>query len=111
MKIFYCPKCNTYEENFKFENLKQERELTTWINPRDGYGMIIKHIMCPSCGNVLSGIMEARSNDRDEVSYLKGTIEMYNKESKDGGMINDGELKWLIDDIKRRKGLRKIEEE
>ena len=104
-KIFYCPKCDTYEENFKFDNPKQERELTTWINIRDSWGVPIRHIICPICGNVLAGVMDLRYKNEDEIWYLKETISMYNKESKDGGYIEDDKLEWLINDIKMKKGI------
>jgi len=103
--IFYCPKCGKYEENFKFENPKQEKELTTWVNPRDGHGMMIRHIICPNCGNVLSGIIHIRELDEDGIWYSKTIIDQYNKERKDGGYITDGKLEWLINDIKSRKGI------
>lgn len=103
--IFYCPKCGKYEEDFKFESPKQERQLTTWTNPRDGVGFMIQHIICPSCENVLAGIMRVRGNSQDEIWYCKETISMYNKESKYGGYIADGKLDWLINDIKSKKGI------
>jgi uncharacterized Zn finger protein (UPF0148 family) len=104
--IFYCPVCNTYEENFKFENPKQERELTTWLNIRDGYGRPIRHIICPTCGNVLAGVMDVIKFTEDDIWYAKITIDKYNKESKDGGYIADGKLEWLINDIKSKKGIK-----
>jgi len=104
MKVFYCPKCGKYEEHFKFKSIKEEKHLTTWINPRDGYGMIIHHIICTNCGNVLSGIMNIREKSVDEW-YIKETISMYNRERKDNGYIENGKLEWLINDIKNKKGI------
>lgn len=102
-QIFYCPKCNSIDENFRFKSNQEERDLTTWVNPRDGYGMMIRHIICPHCGNILSGIMLTRTGDGNEVDYIKSIIDEYNKETKDGGYISDGQLEKLINTIKKNK--------
>ena len=70
MKMFYCPKCDKLEINFKFKNLNEERELHTFSNIRDGWGMPINHIICRNCGNLLAGVMTLRENDKDEIELL-----------------------------------------
>ena len=106
MKMFYCPKCDKLEINFKFKNLNEERELHTLSNPRDGWGMPINHIICRNCGNLLAGVMTLRKNDKDEIEYLKEVITLYNKEHKDGGFISDGKLEVLISNIKKQKRMK-----
>lgn len=100
MSIFYCPNCKSIDKNFKFKNYQEERELTTWVNIRDGWGRPIKHIICPKCGFVLSGVM----NISDE-EYVISLIDAYSKESKNGGYIEDGHLNILIQDIIKKKDI------
>lgn len=99
---FYCPKCKIQNKEFKFKNMKEEKELTTWRNVRDGYGMAITHIKCPNCENPLSGVMQTRSNDEHEFEYYKNVISMYNYEEKDGGRILNGELENLKQRLKSK---------
>jgi hypothetical protein len=72
MNIFYCPKCNTFDENVKYD-----RKQVTWINPRDGWGKMITHIVCPHCEYVLSGVMTTDGLDEDAKEYTKYTISLY----------------------------------
>lgn len=109
MKMFYCPKCDKLEINFKFKSLNEERELHTFSNIRDGWGMPINHIICKDCGNLLAGTVIIRSKDengiKDEIEYFKDIITKYNKEEKDGGFIGNGKLDILLRSIKARKNL------
>lgn len=105
MKMFYCPKCNKLEIDFKFKDLNEQIELHTLSNLRDGLSMPIKHIICRDCGNLLAGVMTLRENNEDEIEYLKDVITSYNKEEKDGGYIGNGKLEILLRSIKIRKHL------
>lgn len=104
MSIFYCPNCKSIDKNFKFKNYQEEKELTTWVNIRDGYGRPIRHIICPQCGYLLSGVMNI-SNEPNAIEYVMSLIDSYTKENKDGGYIKDGHLNSLIQDIAKRKNI------
>lgn len=77
MKIFYCAKCNKTEIDFSISD-REERIRKTWINPRDGFGRHITHLICPNCGYILSGFMIWHYEvDNSTVEYVKETIRMY----------------------------------
>lgn len=77
MNIFYCSKCNKWEDNISnvFTTEKEKRENYTIPNLRGGYGRAITHYKCPDCGNLLAGSMLLLSDD--EVDYIKHTIDFY----------------------------------
>lgn len=91
-RLFYCPVCKLESYNFTFKDEIDKRSIKTWINFRGGFGVVIDHIICPNCSNPLSGVMLLKTNKSDEIDYCKNVIKLYNIESKDGGLIQDGEL-------------------
>lgn len=68
--MFYCPRCEKFEINIDTKNQK-----VTWVNPRDGYGRMITHIICPSCGYDLSGYIN--NCNEEEKEYIKYVIQIY----------------------------------
>ena len=111
-KLFYCPECKYEDVEFKFKNESERRKLLTWVNLRGGHGIAIEHIICPRCGNPLSGVMQLLKDkdfydDYTEIDYYKDLITAYNTETKDGGYL-DGDLdffksKLIVENEKRKK--------
>ena len=114
MKMFYCPKCDKLEINFKFKNLNEERELHTFSNIRDGWGMPINHIICRNCGNLLAGVMTLRKNDKDEIEYLQmewdRTRAKCKKKAKKKMKKNGGFYPYEYEMKERKKLIKKMED-
>lgn len=95
--VFYCPQCKKLEINFEFDE-KKDRNKITYMNPRDGYGRPITHIICPSCGYELSGFVNTmgqvkqKEDESEIIEYYKSVIEGYS----DGSFCDSEKLLELI---------------
>lgn len=93
-KYFYCHNCKHEDKDFQFDSERKDRDKVTWVNPRDGWGMMITHVICPKCGDVLSGYMRIRPSEEEEedleglYSYLKHTLTLYQSD-EEGMMIKN----------------------
>jgi ssDNA-binding Zn-finger/Zn-ribbon topoisomerase 1 len=73
--IYYCPNCKFTNAQFK-----PEKNQRNFANPRDGYGRMIHHIICPVCDYELAGYMDFNydeENDPEVLFYVCDTISMY----------------------------------
>ena len=105
-QIFHCPSCSMTDIDFHFKDERHKQKVTTWMNIRDGWGFPIRHIICPNCGYVLSGVMYTKENDDESIWYIQQTINKYSREGKDGGYIEDGKLNNLIKQIEQKINLK-----
>lgn len=102
-KVFYCNECKLYNKDFDDKNIKH-----TFTNPRDGWGKMIEHVVCPKCGNVLSGFVRLYKKDecsKEGMEYYKEVIKMYQLNHDEGGYLKDKDK--LIDSIKNPKPKKK----
>lgn len=70
MYYYYCPNC-------KYENKIEKIPYDAVCNIRDGYGRPIYHSECPKCHNLDAGAMIIEDDDKDEQSYYRAVIGIY----------------------------------
>lgn len=107
--MFYCNNCNAFELD-SFYDSNKHRNINTWSNCRDGYGRGIQHIICPNCGDPLSGFINTQGCEmgEEEIEYFKDTLRMYQIE--DGYLhFRKGDRFETIDDLKKDM-INKVEE-
>lgn len=73
--MFYCPNCKIFkdDEDFKFDEFNN---ITSLVNPRDGYGRMIRHMVCPNCKYILSGYIHECRYEKDYFVYI---VELYSE--------------------------------
>lgn len=66
--MFYCPNCKKFDDDFEFD---EDKYIKTYLNPRDGYGAIITHLVCPDCKYVFAGwITNKRYPKSESLSFI-----------------------------------------
>jgi len=98
--MFYCHNCKTFEPNSDYDFRKHD-EVHTWANVRDGFGRPINHIICPICGDPLSGFINTKGMSDENIEYYKDVLMMYQVESGGFLFFKEGDKFETIEDLKK----------